>query len=42
MVHEPALHVSAPLQNRVSSQLVPSDSLAKFWSHEPMPLHSAF
>jgi hypothetical protein len=43
LAHDPdALHVSAPSQNIPSSQLVPLDWLAKFWSHVPLPLHSAF
>jgi hypothetical protein len=43
LAHEPdALHVSVPSQNTPSSQLVPLDWLVKFWSHMPLPLHSAF
>src|SRR5215472_4244422 len=38
----PLLHVSVPLQKTLSSQLVPSVSLVKFWSHVPLPSHSAF
>src|SRR5438093_1229235 len=41
MVQRPALHLSAPLQNVPSSQVVLSAWFAPFWSHVPKPLHRA-
>src|SRR5438094_4311338 len=41
MVQRPALHLSAPLQNVPSSQVVLSAWFTAFWSQLPAPLHLA-
>src|SRR5207249_6664940 len=41
MVQAPALHLSAPLQNVPSSQVVLSGWFTAFWLQVPEPLHRA-